>query len=195
MKLSLHSTHLDIISTRKNNIIIMTHNFSFLTLFHRWWHNNQLLKGESTILNDKKVQNILHLRKLNRTDLLSSFMCHSSNNNITDPITASVMVDLNCKLNRFNTTKRECINFQFSWFWCGNLLHNTQCNHFIYFIHTSWKVKNWTGKSIFIQNAIFHFPLWWMFTSFLFHVHSFFCSFERRVSRVSIIWRLFWHGN
>lgn len=72
---------------------------SLLSLIHRWWHNNQLLKGESTILNDKQVQNILHLKRLNRTDLLSSFMCHSSNNNITDPITASVMIDLNCKLN------------------------------------------------------------------------------------------------
>lgn len=81
-----------------------------LSCIHRWWHNNQLLKGESTILNDKQVQNILHLKRLNRTDLLSSFMCHSSNNNITDPITASVMIDLNCKFNN------AYIVFWFEWF-------------------------------------------------------------------------------
>lgn len=158
MKLSLHSTHLDIISTRKNNIIIMTHNFSFLTLFHRWWHNNQLLKGESTILNDKKVQNILHLRKLNRTDLLSSFMCHSSNNNITDPITASVMVDLNCKLNRFNT-KYKTWMYQFSIFhdFDAEICYTMQSFYIFYsYIMKSQKLNR---KIHFHSKCNFSFPI------------------------------------
>jgi neural cell adhesion molecule len=62
-----------------------------------WWHNNQLLEGVITRLSDKKVRNVLHMKNLDRKDLLSSYTCQSSNNNLTDPITSSVMIDLNCK--------------------------------------------------------------------------------------------------
>lgn len=62
-----------------------------------WWHNNQLLEGVITRLSDKKVRNVLVMRSLDRKDLLSSYTCHSSNNNLTDPITSSVMIDLNCE--------------------------------------------------------------------------------------------------
>lgn len=62
-----------------------------------WWHNNQLLDGVITRLSDKKIRNVLHLKNLDRKDLLSSFTCQSSNNNLTDPITSSVMIDLNCE--------------------------------------------------------------------------------------------------
>lgn len=62
-----------------------------------WWHNNQLLESVVTRLSDKKVRNVLHIKNLDRKDLLSSFTCQSSNNNLTDPITSSVMIDLNCE--------------------------------------------------------------------------------------------------
>lgn len=62
-----------------------------------WWHNNQLLEGVVTRLSDKKVRNVLQMKNLDRRDLLSSYTCQSSNNNLTDPITSSVMIDLNCK--------------------------------------------------------------------------------------------------
>lgn len=63
-----------------------------------WWHNNQLLEGVLETLSEKRVSNILPMRNLDRKDLLSSYTCQSSNNNLTDPITSSVMIDLNCKL-------------------------------------------------------------------------------------------------
>lgn len=63
-----------------------------------WWHNNQLLDTvDITRLSDKKVRNVLYLKNLDRKNLLSSYTCQSSNNNLTDPITSSVMIDLNCE--------------------------------------------------------------------------------------------------
>lgn len=62
-----------------------------------WWHNNQLLKGVEKTTDHRKVESILHMKNLDRRDLLSSYTCQSSNNNLTDPITSSVMIDLNCK--------------------------------------------------------------------------------------------------
>lgn len=62
-----------------------------------WWHNNQLLEGVVTRLSDKKIRNVLYMKNLDRRDLLSSYTCQSSNNNLTDPITSSVMIDLNCE--------------------------------------------------------------------------------------------------
>lgn len=63
-----------------------------------WWHNNQLLNNDIvTRLSDKRVRNILQLKGIDRKNLLSSYTCQSSNNNLTDPITSSVMINLNCK--------------------------------------------------------------------------------------------------
>ncbi|KAL7017506.1 hypothetical protein ACKWTF_010402 [Chironomus riparius] len=63
-----------------------------------WWHNNQLLDTvDITRLSDKKVRNVLYLKNLDRKNLLSSYTCQSSNNNLTDPITSSVMIDLNLR--------------------------------------------------------------------------------------------------
>lgn len=63
-----------------------------------WWHNNQLLNNDIvTRLSDKRVRNILQLKSIDRKNLLSSYTCQSSNNNLTDPITSSVMINLNCK--------------------------------------------------------------------------------------------------
>jgi hypothetical protein len=62
-----------------------------------WWHNNQLLDSVNTRLTDKRVRNVLHLKNLDRKILLTSYTCQSSNNNLTDPLTASVMIELNCE--------------------------------------------------------------------------------------------------
>lgn len=63
-----------------------------------WLHNNQLLDSVViTRLSDKRVRNVLLLKSLDRKNLLSSYTCQSSNNNFTDPLTASVMIDLNCE--------------------------------------------------------------------------------------------------
>lgn len=64
-----------------------------------WWHNNQLLNNDIvTRLNDTHVKSILQLKNIDRKNLLNSlYTCQSSNNNLTDPITSSVMINLNCK--------------------------------------------------------------------------------------------------
>lgn len=63
-----------------------------------WWHNNQLLNNDIvTRLSDKRVRNVLQLRNIDRKNLLSSYTCQSSNNNLTDPITSSVIITLNCE--------------------------------------------------------------------------------------------------
>lgn len=65
-----------------------------------WWHNNQLLEGivkPPSKDAPKEVKNVLSIKNFDRKDLLSSYTCQSSNNKLTDPITASVMIDLNCK--------------------------------------------------------------------------------------------------
>lgn len=71
-----------------------------------WWHNNQLLNNDIvTRLSDKRVRNVLQLRNIDRKNLLSSYTCQSSNNNLTDPITSSVMINLNCKYSLWHLIK------------------------------------------------------------------------------------------
>ena len=62
-----------------------------------WWRDNVLLNSTTIHLSDKKVKNILQLNKLERRDLHNSYVCQSSNNDVSEPITSSVSLDLNCK--------------------------------------------------------------------------------------------------
>lgn len=43
------------------------------------------------------MKNILQLNKLERKDLHNSYVCQSSNNNVSEPITSSVSLDLNLR--------------------------------------------------------------------------------------------------
>lgn len=67
-----------------------------------WWRDNVLLTGLQMKLSDKRIRNVLYLKNLGRKDLLASYICQSSNNNITEPIASSVMIDLNCKFISFS---------------------------------------------------------------------------------------------
>ncbi|CAO1439809.1 unnamed protein product [Diamesa tonsa] len=62
-----------------------------------WWRDNVLLTGLQMKLSDKRIRNVLYLKNLGRKDLLASYICQSSNNNITEPIASSVMIDLNLR--------------------------------------------------------------------------------------------------
>ncbi|CAO1440615.1 unnamed protein product [Diamesa serratosioi] len=62
-----------------------------------WWRDNVLLNSTTIHLSDKKVKNILQLNKLERRDLHNSYVCQSSNNDVSEPITSSVSLDLNLR--------------------------------------------------------------------------------------------------
>lgn len=62
-----------------------------------WWRDNVLLNSTSIQMSDKKVKNTLQLNRLERKDLHNSYVCQSSNNDVSSPITSSVTLDLNCK--------------------------------------------------------------------------------------------------
>jgi hypothetical protein len=62
-----------------------------------WWRDNILLNTTSVQILDKKVKNTLQLSRLERKDLHNSYVCQSSNNDVSPPLTSSVTLDLNCK--------------------------------------------------------------------------------------------------
>lgn len=63
-----------------------------------------MLKSDFVVLSEKRVKNVLHLERLQRTDLHRVLTCHASNNNVTQPISSSVTLDLNRK---FNTNSED----------------------------------------------------------------------------------------
>ncbi|CRK91522.1 CLUMA_CG005183, isoform A [Clunio marinus] len=62
-----------------------------------WWHDNILLNSTSIAFTDTKVKNTLQLNRLERKDLHNSYVCQSSNNEVSPPITTSVTLDLNLR--------------------------------------------------------------------------------------------------
>ncbi|XP_065079598.1 nephrin [Ochlerotatus camptorhynchus] len=62
-----------------------------------WWYNNEIVNHSSTILSERRVKNTLILNRLERKHLKATFTCQASNNNVTNPITASVSLDMNLR--------------------------------------------------------------------------------------------------
>ena len=61
----------------------------------RWWRGETLLDskdeaGEFTALR----RNTLYVQTLTRSDLHAVFMCQASNNNISQPVSASVAIEM-----------------------------------------------------------------------------------------------------
>ncbi|XP_062713381.1 V-set and immunoglobulin domain-containing protein 1 [Aedes albopictus] len=60
-----------------------------------WWYNNEIVNHSSTILSERRVRNTLILNRLERKHLKAIFTCQASNNNVTNPISASIHLDMN----------------------------------------------------------------------------------------------------
>jgi hypothetical protein len=64
-----------------------------------WWRDHALLDDSFEALNHK-VSNDLVVTDLRRSDLHTIFTCQATNNNISVPVSTSVKLDMQCKLNR-----------------------------------------------------------------------------------------------
>lgn len=62
-----------------------------------WWYNNEIVNHSSTILSERRVRNTLILNRLERKHLKAIFTCQASNNNVTNPISASIHLDMNLR--------------------------------------------------------------------------------------------------
>lgn len=61
-----------------------------------WWRESYLLDDNHNVSNGIS-KNVLRIPSLTRNDLMATFTCMASNNNISFPVSASVIIDLNCK--------------------------------------------------------------------------------------------------
>ncbi|KFB35298.1 AGAP002104-PA-like protein [Anopheles sinensis] len=72
----------------------------------QWWYENKVINNTSVVLSDKRVKNTLVLHRLERKHLKSVFTCQAANNNVTNPISASVTLDMNCKYRQTHTLSK-----------------------------------------------------------------------------------------
>ncbi|XP_035894602.1 uncharacterized protein LOC118504344 isoform X3 [Anopheles stephensi] len=63
----------------------------------QWWYENKIINNTSVVLSDKRVKNTLVLHRLERKHLKSVFTCQAANNNVTNPISASITLDMNLR--------------------------------------------------------------------------------------------------
>ncbi|XP_015913628.1 CD166 antigen homolog isoform X2 [Parasteatoda tepidariorum] len=63
----------------------------------RWWRDAELLDDSYYITPQGFARNELLLSSLRRTDLLTKLTCQVSNSNLTEPVTSSVIIDMNLK--------------------------------------------------------------------------------------------------
>lgn len=61
-----------------------------------WWRENFLLDNQYNVSNGIS-KNILEIPALTRNDLMATLTCTASNNNISYPVSSSVIIDLNCE--------------------------------------------------------------------------------------------------
>lgn len=62
-----------------------------------WFRAGRLIDSTYTTGPHGLVRNELNLRNLNRSDFMSILTCRASNNNVTEPISSTVILDMNRK--------------------------------------------------------------------------------------------------
>ena len=62
-----------------------------------WWREHALLDGSYESSEPHKIINTLLIENLQRNDLHSILTCQASNNNISNPVSTSVKIDMHCK--------------------------------------------------------------------------------------------------
>lgn len=63
-----------------------------------WWRGGSLVdETYQVISSDGATQNTMTVGKLTRTDLHAVYTCQASNNNLSEPISSSVQVEMYCK--------------------------------------------------------------------------------------------------
>lgn len=91
-----------------------------------WWYDNEIVNHSSTVLSERRVKNTLILSRLERKHLKAVFTCTASNNNVTNPISASVTLDMNRKSHSLSDVSRSHLRAaRASWGeFCGQNLLN-----------------------------------------------------------------------
>ena len=64
----------------------------------RWWRGEMLLDSKDEAGEFPSLRrNTLIVRELSRADLQAVFTCQASNNNISQPVSASVAIEIHCE--------------------------------------------------------------------------------------------------
>ena len=69
-----------------------------------WWQSGALLDDNCELSTEQFTRNSLHLQPLTRADLLKQLTCVAINSNLTDPLSATVTLDLTCTYYNNNIT-------------------------------------------------------------------------------------------
>ena len=62
-----------------------------------WWQDEALVDSVSEDMNEQITRNHFKLPRLRREDLLRNFSCVARNNNMTEPLSKVVTVDIACQ--------------------------------------------------------------------------------------------------
>lgn len=62
-----------------------------------WWRDHQIVDDSFAQLSEFKVENVLRLPSLRRSDLDSILTCQAGNSNSSQPVSTSVKLDLTCE--------------------------------------------------------------------------------------------------
>ena len=62
-----------------------------------WWREHALIDGSYENTDKHKTVNTILLENLQRTDLHSVLTCQASNNNISNPVSTPVKIDMHCR--------------------------------------------------------------------------------------------------
>lgn len=85
----------------KYNFVINFHSAGNPAPIVTWWRSGALLDDTYFRTSQGFVRNELIITELKRSDYMVEFTCQASNTNLTDPVNASVRIDLNSESKLF----------------------------------------------------------------------------------------------